>query len=61
MGLNHNQGAGLREFSRSLKKFGYRKSQANHTMFIKHTMKETIVAIVYVDHIVVSLENFYYC
>lgn len=37
-----------------MKRFGYKQSQADQTLFIKHTLKGTTTVIVYVDDIVIT-------
>lgn len=53
-GLKQSPRVWFERFNYSLKGFGYRQSQANHTLFIKHTRKGTTVVIMYVDDMVIT-------
>lgn len=53
-GLKQSPRAWFERFSSNLKKVGYKQSQVDHTMFVKHTKRGTTVVIVYVDDIVVT-------
>lgn len=37
-----------------MRKFGYKQSNSNHTLFIKHKEGKIIVLIVYVDDVVLT-------
>jgi hypothetical protein len=54
-GLKQSPRAWFERFSRAMQRFGYKQSQADHTLFIKHTTQEKVTAlIVYVDDIVLT-------
>lgn len=43
---------------KSLKKYGFVKSQGNHTLFIKHSsFKKIIILIIYVSDIIVTVDD----
>jgi hypothetical protein len=52
-GLKQSPRAWFERFSRAMQRFGYKHSQADHTLFIKHsTQGKATALIVYVDDIV---------
>jgi len=54
-GLKQSPRAWFERFSRAMQRFGYKQSQADHTLFIKHSSQGKITAlIVYVDDIVLT-------
>ncbi|GAA0184850.1 transmembrane signal receptor [Lithospermum erythrorhizon] len=57
-GLKQSPRAWFHKFSKEVKKSGYIQSQANHTMFIKHTGNGKVtILIVYVDDIIVTCDD----
>jgi hypothetical protein len=47
--------ARFERFSQAMQRFGYRKSQASHILFIKHSTQGKVTAlIVYIENIVVT-------
>ena len=54
-GLRQSPRAWFERFSRAMQKFGYNQSQADHTLFIKHSLERKVTAlIVYVDDMVLT-------
>jgi len=54
-GLKQSPRAWFEWFSRAMQRFGYKQSQADHTLFIKHSSQGKVTAlIVYVDDIVLT-------
>lgn len=53
-GLKQSPQAWFERFRGNLTKVGYIQSQADHTLFFKHSFKGTTIVIVYVDDIVVT-------
>ncbi|GAA0144949.1 hypothetical protein LIER_05263 [Lithospermum erythrorhizon] len=54
-GLKQSPRACFKRFSREVKNHGYKQSQTDHTMFIKHTgMGKITILIVYVDDIIIT-------
>jgi len=54
-GLKQSPRAWFERFSRAMQRFGYKQSQANHTLFTKHSTQGKVTAlIVYVDDIVLT-------
>jgi hypothetical protein len=54
-GLKQSLRAWFERFSRAMQRFGYNQSQADHTLFIKHSITGKVTAlIVYVDDIVLT-------
>ena len=50
---------GLIGFSRAMIRYGFKQSQRDHTLFIKHSSQGTVIAlIVYVDDIVLTGNDF---
>lgn len=56
-GLKQSPNAWFERFSDSLTKVGYRKSQVDHTLFVKQSLKGTTIVIVYVDDIVFTEDD----
>lgn len=56
-GLKQSPRAWFERFSGSFTNVGYRQSQADHTLFVKHSLKGTTTVIVYGDDIVVTGDN----
>jgi hypothetical protein len=53
-GLKQSPRAWFKQFSWAIQRFGYKQSQADHTLFIKHSTQGKVIAlIVHVDDIVV--------
>lgn len=54
-GLKRSPRAWFDKFSKTIKRFGYSRGQADHTLFVKHSKEESItILIVYVDDIIVT-------
>jgi len=54
-GLKQSPRAWFKRFSQAMQRFGYKQSQADHTLFIKHSSQGKVTAlIVYVDDIVLT-------
>jgi hypothetical protein len=54
-GLKQSPKAWFERFSRAMQRFGYKQSQADHTLFIKDSSQGKVTAlIVYVDYIVLT-------
>jgi restriction endonuclease Mrr len=54
-GLKQSPRAWSKWFSRAMQRFGYKQSQTDHTLFIKHSTQGKVTAlIVYVDDIVLT-------
>lgn len=52
--LNQSPRAWFERFSGAMLKFGYAQCQADHTLFVKHSVGKTIALIVYVNDIVMT-------
>ena len=53
-GLKQSPRAWFERFSKSMKTFGYRQSNSDHTLFIKHNQGKITALIVYVDDMIVT-------
>jgi hypothetical protein len=54
-GLKQSPRAWFERFSRAMQRFGYKQSQVDHTLFIKHPSQGKVTTlIVYVDDIVLT-------
>ena len=54
-GLKQSLRAGFGRFTKVMKEFGYKQSQGDHTLFIKHSAVEGVTALlVHVDDIIVT-------
>lgn len=53
-GLKQSPRAWFGRFSKSMKAFGYKQSNSDHTLFIKHKVRKMTTLIVYVDDMVVT-------
>ena len=54
-GLNQSPRAWFDRFTKAVKRCGYQQSQADHTLFYKHsTMGKIAILIVYVDDIILT-------
>ena len=54
-GLKQSPKAWFGRFAKVMKEFGYKQSQADHTLFIKHSIAGGVTALlVYVDDIIVT-------
>jgi hypothetical protein len=54
-GLKQSLRAWFEQFSGAMQRFGYKQSQADHTLFIKHSSQGKVTAsIMYVDEIVLT-------
>jgi hypothetical protein len=54
-GLKESPRAWFEQFSWAMQRFGYKQSQADHTLFIKHSTQGNVTAlIVFVDNIVLT-------
>ena len=58
-GLKQSLRAWFERFTKSIKKFGYLQSQADHTLFYKHSSDDISILIVYVDDIILTLDDEY--
>ncbi|GAA0153217.1 transmembrane signal receptor [Lithospermum erythrorhizon] len=57
-GLKQSPRAWFHRFSKAVKIHGYKQSQVDHTLFIKHTGKDKLtILIVYVDDIIITGNN----
>ena len=54
-GLKQSLKAWFGRFAKVIKEFGYKQSQGDHTLFIKHSTTGGVIALlVYVDDIIVT-------
>eukprot|EP00268_Persea_americana_P023591 TRINITY_DN23153_c0_g1_i1.p1 TRINITY_DN23153_c0_g1~~TRINITY_DN23153_c0_g1_i1.p1 ORF type:complete len:128 (+),score=19.60 TRINITY_DN23153_c0_g1_i1:30-386(+) len=53
-GLKQSPRAWFGRFTSSMKAFGYRQSNSDHTLFIKHNRGKLTVLIIYVDDMIVT-------
>ena len=53
-GLKQFHRAWFGRFTNSIKAFGYRQSNSNHTLFLKHNKEKVTTLIVYVDDMIVN-------
>lgn len=53
-GLKQSPRSWFGRFHKAMVKFGYRQSNADHTMFLKCASKKITILIVYVDDMVVT-------
>jgi hypothetical protein len=53
-GLKRSPRAWFGKFSKSMKVFGHKQSNSDHTLFLKHKKGKGIALIVYVDDMVVT-------
>jgi hypothetical protein len=57
-GLKQSPRAWFERFSQAMQRFGYKQSQANHTLFIKHSSQGKVIAlIVYIDNIILTVND----
>ena len=58
-GLKQSSEAWFGRFTKTMLRMGYKQSQGDHTLFIKHSDKGQVIAllVVYVDDIIVTENN----
>lgn len=56
-GLKQSPRAWFRRFSSTMKEFGYKQSNSDHTLFIKHKEGKVTALIVYVDDMVLTRDD----
>ena len=50
-GLKQNPHAWFTKFNKVIEQVGFRMSNANHSIFVRHTLKGCVILVVYVDDI----------
>jgi hypothetical protein len=53
-GLKQSPRAWFGRFSMAMRKYGFKQSNSDHTLFIKHRLSKVIVLIVYVDDMIIT-------
>lgn len=55
--LKQSPRAWFGRFSMAMRKYGFKQSNSDHTLFIKHNGKKVTVLIVYVDDMIITGDN----
>jgi hypothetical protein len=56
-GLKQSPRAWFRRFNMAMQKYGFKQSNSDHTLFIKHNGKKVTVLIVYVDDMIITSDD----
>ena len=56
-GLKQSPRAWFGQFSSAMRKYGYRQSNSDHTLFLKHRQSKVTTLIVYVDDMIITRDD----